>query len=215
MAGEPLVRGCAAIDTAERDSGGNARTSDQPVPRVPGTAGGCAAPSCRGGTGRTACRHAAGRGGGPSRSSQSQPGHFALTDSRLGTGRSAHVQGQLASTTIFRLRRRLRRQPTGWHTERRIGRPTQYDPGWLTVVDVGHLSLELGMGGHGTPDGVGHTASCCLPRQVSLLRDVRTCEMPVGHFFHFQVVVDVGDLGTLADLGDNGFYRASPTRWHP
>ena len=70
----------AAIDTAERDSGG------------------------------------AGRDGGSSRSSQSQPGHLALIDSRLGTGRSARVQDQLASITIFRSRRRLRRQPTGWHT---------------------------------------------------------------------------------------------------
>ena len=37
----------AATDTAERDSGGNARTSDQPMPRVPSTAGGCVAPSRR------------------------------------------------------------------------------------------------------------------------------------------------------------------------
>jgi hypothetical protein len=49
----------AATDTAERDSGGNARTSDQPMPRVPSTAGGCVAPSRRhvDGRGRTACRH--------------------------------------------------------------------------------------------------------------------------------------------------------------
>ena len=38
MAGQ-RSSGLPAIDTAERDSGGNARTSDQPVPRVPGTAG--------------------------------------------------------------------------------------------------------------------------------------------------------------------------------
>jgi hypothetical protein len=37
----------APTDTAERDSGGNARTSDQPMPRVPSTAGGCVAPSRR------------------------------------------------------------------------------------------------------------------------------------------------------------------------
>jgi len=35
----------AATDTAERDSGGNAPTSDQPTPRVPSTAGGRVAPS--------------------------------------------------------------------------------------------------------------------------------------------------------------------------
>jgi len=51
--------GLAAADTAERDSSGNARTSDQPMLKVPGTAGGCVAPSRRhvNGRGRTACRH--------------------------------------------------------------------------------------------------------------------------------------------------------------
>jgi hypothetical protein len=47
-----------ATDTAEWDSGGTARTSDQRMPRVPSTAGGCVAPSRRhvDGRGRTACR---------------------------------------------------------------------------------------------------------------------------------------------------------------
>jgi hypothetical protein len=101
--------------TLIRDSGGNARTSDQPPPRVPGTAGGCAAPSRR--PRKNSLPTLAGRGGGSSRSAQSQPGHLALTGSRPGTGRSARVQDQPASITILRLRRRLRRQPTGWHTD--------------------------------------------------------------------------------------------------
>ena len=111
----------------------------------------------RGGRGRTACRHRAGRGGGSSRRSQSQPGHLALIDSQLGTGRSARVKDQLTSITIFRLRRRLRRQPTGWHTERRfrisalaaqphsrdlIGPPRSRD-GSARDVDVNSRSREL------------------------------------------------------------------------
>ena len=103
--------------TLIRDSG-NARTSDQPTPRVPGTAGGCAAPSRR--HRKNSLPTSADRGSGSSRSAQSQPGHLALTGSRPSTGRSARVQDQPASITILRLRRRLRRQPTGWPTERRV-----------------------------------------------------------------------------------------------
>jgi hypothetical protein len=98
---------------------------------------------------------------------------------------------------------------------RRIGHPAQYDTGWLTVADADDLSLGPGLGRHGGPDGADHTAPRCLPRRVLLLRDTRTSEMPVGHFFHFQVVVDVGDFRMLADPGDDVFCRALPARWHP
>ena len=91
--------GLAATDTAGRDSGGNARTFDQPTPRVPGTADGCAAPSRQ--HKNNSLPASAGRGvnGGSSRSAQSQPRHLALTGSRPGTGPSARVQDQPATTT--------------------------------------------------------------------------------------------------------------------
>ena len=89
--------GLAATDTAGRDSGGNARTFDQPTPRVPGTADGCAAPSRQ--HKNNSLPASAGRGGGSSRNAQSQPRHLALTGSRPGTGPSARIQDQPATTT--------------------------------------------------------------------------------------------------------------------
>jgi hypothetical protein len=77
-------------------------------------------------------------------------------------------------------------------------------------MDVGHLSLEPGLGRARTIRCRVAYLGGCFSFVI-----VRTSEMPVRHFPGFQVVVDVSDLRTLADPGDDVFYRALPTRWHP
>src|SRR5580692_3990813 len=72
----------------------------------------------------------------PDRTIPAQPGHLALTGSRPGTGRSARVEDQPTTITIFRLRRRLPRQPTGWHTERRLLEPDSHSAAFRLLRDA-------------------------------------------------------------------------------
>ena len=62
------------------------------------------------------------------------------------------------------------------------GGTAQYDPGSLTVVDVGNLGLEPGLGRTWQARWRGLYGAALPTSAVLLLRDVRTSEMPVGHF---------------------------------